>query len=124
MVASVSSLVVYSRHNGRSFEREFKSVQALIDSGKNVGEAAELLGSFSAWWKESVVQFPDKSCSSAAMVEVHSGTRVIVGTPFRNTEWKFGSSVEALRWANEVNQKWLSSTLSSDEFVAELKNVS
>lgn len=120
MVASVRFLVVYSRHNGRSFEREFKSVQDLIDSGKNVGEAAQLFGDFSAWWKESVVQFPDKCCSSAAMVEVH-GKRVIVGTPFRNTAWTFGSCVKALRWAGEVNQRWLSSSLSSDEFIADLE---
>ena len=91
--------------------RQFKSLESLIASNRE--------GAARFWWDgtDCVVAFPDKKHCSAAYVEV-SRNEVRVGTPNNYLTFRLGSAMEALRWAENMNKKWLVSELSEDEFLA------
>jgi hypothetical protein len=82
----------------------FASVDELIASARNTGEAAEILGSVTAWWDETTVRFDDTS-KSASFVEVE-GKSVTVGPPAHYHTYRLPTIFKALRFAEQVNTKW------------------
>ena len=103
---------------GVSSQRDFSSVQELLDSAKLSAEDQALLRmptNVRYWWKDDLVLFPDKINSSLAMVEVIDKA-VFVGMNTVLT-FEFSSIPEALEFADEVNKRWLAFDGTAEEFV-------
>lgn len=90
--------------------REFNNIQEILNS----------VTYGIAWWKDSVVKFPDKeSGSSQAFVEVE-GKEITVGYGNRFYRYEKKTYQKALEFAQEINQDWLNSDLCANDFLNEL----
>ena len=113
IISSTKNIVVETR--------EFESIESLWKSTFLVGKEKELLGNRLFWFDECVVMLPDKKLSSAAMVEVHQGTKVLVGTPANYLTFTFTSRKKALQEAEKINKEWLEFTGTEDQFVDKIQ---
>lgn len=97
--------------------REFGSIQSLWKSTFPVGLEKELIGDRNFWFDECVVMFPDKDRGSTAMIEIHQGIKVLVGTCANYITFTFTSRKKALKEAKKINKEWLEFTGTADQFV-------
>ena len=97
--------------------REFDSIQSLWKSTFPVGLEKELIGDRNFWYDECIVMFPDKDHSSAAMIEIHQGIKVLVGTCANYVTFTFTSRQKAIKEAEKINKEWLEFTGTADQFV-------
>ena len=97
--------------------REFDSIQSLWKSTFPVGLEKELIGDRNFWYDECIVMFPDKDHSSAAMIEIHQGIKVLVGTCANYVTFAFTSRQKAIKEAEKINKEWLEFTGTADQFV-------
>lgn len=99
--------------------REFDAIEDLLKSGVSGQKELELTGvAFRYWWKNLTVAFPDRQHSSSSMVEVH-GANVLVGTPNRYSTIEMESIDLALRLGEKINNAWLNSKASEEEFISD-----
>lgn len=97
--------------------REFDSIQSLWKSTFPVGLEKELIGDRNFWYDECIVMFPGKDHSSAAMIEIHQGIKVLVGTCANYVTFTFTSRQKAIKEAEKINKEWLEFTGTADQFV-------
>jgi hypothetical protein len=111
-----------SRTHIRVGNREFISVDELLESGKNIGFKKEMVGDYSPWWESSKVMFPEKDgACSAAFVEVYQ-EEVTVGYNDNYLTYSLGTNLLALRFAEAVNQSWWDFMGTATGFLARLKS--